>query len=238
MQKCIDAAVFSLFRIYDKVIEKIIEDEMLKRKRKNRKRILWNRVLILIILAVVIVAGVWAIRLIGARQKVQRLAKTEIPEWIDSQIIGKDGVSRDGRRLKGVKDIVIHYVGNPGSTAQQNHDFYTSSSSNVSSHFIVGLKGEIIQCIPLEERSAASNWRNGDTISIEVCHPDSTGKFNDKTYNSLVKLTVWLEEICDLDEEHIIRHYDITGKECPRYFVQHEDKWEQFKNDVKESKFQ
>ena len=211
---------------------------MLKRKRRKSKSILWKHILILVIFSVVIVAGIWAIRLIGAKQKVQRLAKTEIPEWIDSQIIDKDGVSRDGRRLKGIKDIVIHYVGNPGSTAQQNHDFYTSASSNVSSHFIVGLKGEIIQCIPLEERSAASNWRNGDTISIEVCHPDSTGKFNDRTYNSLVKLTVWLEEICDLNEEHIIRHYDITGKECPRYFVKHEDKWEQFKKDVKESQFQ
>ena len=90
-----------------------------------------------------------------------------------------------------------------------------------------------IQCIPLNEMSAASNWRNGDTISVEVCHPDDTGKFNDKTYKSLIKLTTWLLENCNLSEEHIIRHYDVTGKECPRYFVQHEEAWEKFKEDVR-----
>lgn len=204
-----------------------------KRKIKKKRicRVKW--ILSALILIAVIVVGVWGLHVISVKQKVQRLAKAEIPQWIDAQIIEVDGVSRSGNRLDGIKDIVVHYVGNPGSTAQQNHDFYCSSSSQVSSHFIVGLKGEIIQCIPLDERSAASNWRNGDTISIEVCHPDDTGKFNDKTYQSLVKLTVWLEELCDLDEEHVIRHYDITGKECPRYFVQHEDKWAAFKDDIK-----
>ena len=32
--------------------------------------------------------------------------------------------------------------------------------------------------------------------------------------------------------EHIIRHYDVTGKECPLYYVEHEDKWEEFRDDV------
>ena len=30
----------------------------------------------------------------------------------------------------------------------------------------------------------------------------------------------------------MIRHYDVTGKNCPKYFVEHEDEWEQFKKDV------
>jgi N-acetylmuramoyl-L-alanine amidase len=127
---------------------------------------------------------------------------------------------------------VIHYVGNPGSTAQQNRDYYASRSSEVSSHFVIGLKGEIIQCIPLHEKSSASNHRNKDTISIEVCHPDESGKFTDETYDSLVKLTVWLCEVCGLDSSDIIRHYDITGKQCPLYFVTHENAWERFKKDV------
>ena len=97
---------------------------------------------------------------------------------------------------------------------------------------MVGLDGEVIQCIPLDEMSAASNWRNNDTISIEVCHPDDTGKFNKKTYKSLVKLVAWLEEQCGLKDGDVIRHYDITGKECPRYFVTHEDAWKKFKQDV------
>ena len=82
----------------------------------------------------------------------------------------------------------------------------SGSQSNVSSHFVVGIEGEIIQCIPLNEMSAASNWRNNDTISIETCHPDSTGKFTNKTYKSLVRLVAWLEDKCGLTEKHVIRH--------------------------------
>ena len=167
------------------------------------------------------------------REKVFELMAVPIPDWIDQQIIKVDGDSRRGVYLEGVRDIVIHYVGNPGSTAQQNRDYYANPSSEVSSHFVIGLKGEIIQCIPLHEKSSASNHRNKDTISIEVCHPDESGKFTDESYQSLVKLTAWLCEICDLDNGDIIRHYDITGKQCPLYFVINEDAWKQFKRDIK-----
>ena len=167
------------------------------------------------------------------REKVFELAATQIPDWIDQQIIKVDGESRRGVYLESVQDIVIHYVGNPGSTAQQNRDYYTNPSSDVSSHFVIGLNGEIIQCIPLHEKSSASNHRNKDTISIEVCHPDESGKFTDASYQSLVKLTAWLCETCDLDSDDVIRHYDITGKQCPLYFVTHEDEWEQFKQEIK-----
>ena len=166
------------------------------------------------------------------REKVFELAATEVPDWVDQQIINVDGDSRRGVMLEGVRNIVIHYVGNPGSTAQQNRDYYARRSSEVSSHFVIGLKGEIIQCIPLHEKSSASNHRNKDTISIEVCHPDESGKFTDETYDSLVKLTVWLCEVCGLDSSDIILHYDITGKQCPLYFVTHENAWERFKKDV------
>ena len=167
------------------------------------------------------------------REKVFELAATPIPDWIDQQIIKVDGDSRRGVYLEGVRDIVIHYVGNPNSTAQQNRDYYASRSSEVSSHFVIGLKGEIIQCIPLHEKSSASNHRNKDTISIEVCHPDESGKFTQASYESLVKLTAWLLDVCDLDSNDVIRHYDITGKQCPLYYVTYEDAWEQFLEDIK-----
>lgn len=203
-----------------------------KRKRKLRKG---RIVMAVIIVAAIVIMSCLVVKRINQNseaKKVKNLAEIKIPDWIDSQIIDVDGASRNGYKLKGVKDIVVHYVGNPGTTAQQNHDFYAGDQSNVSSHFVVGLDGEIIQCIPINEWSAASNWRNNDTISIEVCHPDETGKFKKKTYSSLVKLVAWLENVCDIDESHVIRHYDITKKECPRYFVQHEDKWKTFKKNV------
>ncbi len=137
-------------------------------------------------------------------------------------------------KLKDIKNIVIHYVGNPNTTAQNNRDYFNKLDTSVSSHFVVGLEGEIIQCVPLYERSAASNERNKDTISIEVCHPDETGKFNESTYESVTKLTAWLCNEFSLDETDIIRHYDITGKICPKYYVENEDEWENLKNNVKE----
>ena len=71
-----------------------------------------------------------------------------------------------------------------------------------------------------------------DTISIECCHPDETGAFNSATYDSVVKLTAWLCTRFGLTEEQVIRHYDVTGKNCPKYFVEHEDAWQQMKADI------
>lgn len=182
-----------------------------------------------ILLLVLLVVG-WHVyqNEIIPREKVFELAATSAPDWVDQQIIKVDGDSRRGVMLEGVRNIVIHYVGNPGATAQQNRDYYANPSSEVSSHFVIGLKSEIIQCNPLHEKPSASNHRNKDTISIEVCHPDESGKFTQASYESLVKLTAWLCEICDLDSDDIIRHYDITGKQCPLYFVIHEDAWKKF----------
>ena len=133
---------------------------------------------------------------------------------------------------------MIHYTANPGSTAQQNHDYFEglkdSQSTKASSHFIIGLDGEVIQCIPSSEWSYASNDRNSDTLSIECCHPDESGQFNEATYQSMVELTGWLCHRFGLSSEDVIRHYDVTGKDCPKYFVEHEDAWVQFRQDVQE----
>lgn len=163
---------------------------------------------------------------------VERLGLTKLPAWVDVRVIEVDGVSRRGEKLEDIRNIVIHYVGNPGTTARQNRDWYCNPESSVSSHFLVGLEGEIIQCIPLDEVSSASNHRNKDTISIEICHPDESGKFTDESYDSLVTLTAWLLEVSGMEPDSVIRHYDITGKECPRYFVRNEDSWQQFLEDV------
>lgn len=214
-------------------------ESRLKRRKeliKRRRRIIWmRRIIALLVMGIIIFAmGILIYNKFIPGFKLDKLSKADIPDWIDVQIIPMDGVSRNGVKLDGYNDIVVHYVGNPSTTAQQNHDYYCNPDSEVSSHFIVGLDGEIIQCVPLDEKSAASNWRNHDTISIEVCHPDDSGVFNDATYRSLVRLVAWLADLGNLSEKHIIRHYDVTGKECPRYYVRNEDAWLKFKQDVKD----
>jgi N-acetylmuramoyl-L-alanine amidase len=87
--------------------------------------------------------------------------------------------------------------------------------------------------VPLTEIAYASNERNDDTISIEVCHPDETGQFSDTTYWRTVELTAWLCRTFRLDPEgDVIRHYDVTGKRCPLYYVEHPEAWEDFLVDV------
>lgn len=179
------------------------------------------------VLALAVIASVFALALTGS-SRVER----DVPDYVDVQLIGKIGTARNGRALEEVRGIVVHYVGNPGTSAQANRNYFANIGTSVCSHFVIGLNGEVIQCVPLDERSAASNDRNRDTISIEVCHPDESGKFNDATYDSLVRLTAWLCCEFELTTEDVIRHYDVTGKMCPLYFVLHEDAWESFKTDV------
>ena len=153
---------------------------------------------------------------------------------IQHQFLTINPYSRSGKSLHRVNGIVIHYTANPGSTAKNNRNYFENlrytKTASVSSHFIIGLDGEIIQCIPLNEMAYASNNRNRDTISIECCHPDESGKFNKETYDSLVKLVRALMKTYHLQNQDVIRHYDITGKICPKYFVEHEDQWKEFLN--------
>ena len=157
---------------------------------------------------------------------------------ITEDFLDKNPYSRSGITLKKVKGVVIHYVANPGSTAKENRDYFNNLQNThitkASSHYIVGLDGEIIQCIPQNEISYASNNRNKDTISIECCHPGKDGKFNEKTYDSVVRLTAWICKMYGLSSKNVIRHYDVTGKMCPKYYVKHEQAWREFCNKVQE----
>lgn len=201
-------------------------------RSSTRKRKFFPGILLAAVLIGLVLAGFPGVQRVVAEIRVTQLGQTQVPDWVVVQLIEVDGASRRGERLEDIQNIVIHYVGNPGTTALQNRNYYANPQSEVSSHFLVGLEGEVIQCIPLDEKSSASNHRNRDTISIEVCHPDSSGKFNDVTYKTLVELTAWLLEATGLNVRDVIRHYDITGKECPRYYVVHEELWEAFLADV------
>ena len=159
-------------------------------------------------------------------------------DWVTPAFLPVNEYSRPDTLIYEVNAVVIHYIGNPGTTAMQNRNYFenlrNTRETYASSNFIVGLDGEILQCVPIDEVAYASNTRNDDTVSIELCHPDETGMFTEETYLAAVRLTKWICEQYGLSAEHIIRHYDVSGKECPRYFVENEEAWEQFKTDVME----
>ena len=155
---------------------------------------------------------------------------------IDVQLLTINDWSRPGIAVSDIKKIVVHYLGNPETTAQENRDYFESlknlQDTYMSANYVVGMDGEIIQCVPDGEVAWASNRANYYSISIENCHHDESGKFTDATYWSDVHLVAYLSERYDIDRDDIIRHYDVTGKDCPKWYVEHPDEWEQFKDDV------
>ncbi len=159
-----------------------------------------------------------------------------VPRWVVQDFIDVNKYSRPGKSLTEVNGVVVHYVGNPGTTAKQNRDYFnnlaTTHERYASSHFIVDTDGTVIQCIPLDEIAYCSNSRNSDTISIECCHLDESGKFTETELESLTNLLKWLIDTYDLDREDIIRHYDVTGKICPKYYVDNPEEWESFRDSL------
>lgn len=142
--------------------------------------------------------------------------------------------SRPGTLREITTKIAWHYVGNPGSSAEYTRDYFQNSKLYVSSHYIIGLDGEILYIIPEEEIAYTTNIANYYSIGIECCHPDISGKFNEKTYNSMVTLGAYLcKKYNFYPLEDMIRHYDVIGKICPKWFVDHPEDWEKFKEDVK-----
>lgn len=225
------------------------------RQSEGKKKIRWSRVLLWICVAAVTIAAVWLLLKLVPREdeNVDFLLDTPVelnkepsteeetecvvpaPE-IDEQLLTVNDFSRPGEKTKTLEYIVVHYLANPKTSAQQNHDYFESlkdlQNTSMSANFIVGIDGEIIECVPPGEIAYASNSMNPYSVSIENCHLDDTGRFTQETYESCVHLTAYLAAKYGIDREHIIRHYDVTGKECPLYYVEHEDKWEEFKDDV------
>ena len=177
----------------------------------------------------------------SGRADADTLRAIATPSWVTEDFLSISEYSRPGYGLTEVNNIVVHYVGNPGTSAAGNREYFENLSNpelnpagtGASSHYVVGLEGEIVQCIPIYEVAFANYPRNYDTISIEVCHPDESGKFNETTYWTLVRLCAYLLEQTGMDPEQLIRHYDVSGKLCPVYYVEHPEEWSQFKNNVR-----
>lgn len=224
------------------------------RKRRRRGR---SRVLLVLVLLIFLSGCVTGYALAAAiegdgeeeEEKKDTLFFTEVqsnipenivlPDYIIEDLLPVNEYSRCGDKLTQVNGVVIHYVGNPNTTAWQNVNYFrnlaTSGETSASSNLVVGMDGEVRLCVPLNEVAYCSNERNQDTISIEFCHPDETGEPTEATYESLVKLTAWLCDLYGLSADDVIRHYDVIEKECPRYFVENEAAWEQFKADVEKT---
>ncbi|MDO5539238.1 MAG: peptidoglycan recognition family protein [Eubacteriales bacterium] len=238
--------------------KKIKEDYYERHKRKQKRRAAWVRMEKGILLALPVLLVIWGISRLLPEKDPESEIKQELTEEyteavketetenerrnhvpqpdIDVQLLSINEFSRPGEETEEIRKIVVHYIGNPGTSAQQNRDYFESlkdlQNASMSSNFIIGMEGEIIECVPPGEVAYASKSMNYYSISVENCHPDTSGKFTDATYRSCVHLVAYLLEEYGLEREDIIRHYDVTGKKCPLYYVENEDRWEKFKDDV------
>lgn len=143
-------------------------------------------------------------------------------------------------RTSNIEWIVIHYTANDGDTAKNNVDYFSGEVPNhTSAHYFVD-SNSIWQSVKEEDTAHAvggakkyyNECRNDNSISIEMCN--SLNTVNEKTKQNVIELTLSLMEKYNIDVNHVVRHYDVTHKNCPAPWVKDESKWEEFKNDLME----
>ena len=218
-------------------MRKLTKEEWMRRKRQKMYIRRFTAIMILLLFVLIVFFAVKGlIMLFRSTEKKDDLLVLENGTKIQQDFLTPNPYSRPQDPLEKVNGIVIHYVGNSGISAQSNKNYFESlkdsKTTYASSHYLIGIEGEIIQCLPLDEIAFASKDRNLDTISIEFSHKSIDGEPTESTYESLVELSVALCKKYKLTSDDILRHYDVTSKICPRYYVENEDAWKAFLEDV------
>ena len=151
------------------------------RAQVRRKQLITDAIvigMIIILIATIIIVGVQR-----ARKAKQEEVKAEVTSTLynptepklDVELLTPNPYSRPQKALDKVNGIVVHYTANPGTTARQNRDYFNglaeTKKTKASSHFVIGLEGEIVQCIPCNEISYASNNRNNESsMTVHTSH--------------------------------------------------------------------
>lgn len=144
-----------------------------------------------------------------------------------------------------IKYLVLHYTANNGDTALSNCKYFSSANRNASAHYFVDEKGiyRSVRDMNVAWHCGSVNGykhkycRNTNSIGIEMCSRiDSNGKFyiEEETIVNAIELTKFLMEKYDIPVDNVIRHYDVTGKMCPKPFVEDEKLWLDFKDRLEE----
>lgn len=158
-------------------------------------------------------------------------------------------------KLRAVRAIIAHWTANTnrGADAMANRNYFNNGSPGIggtfraaSAHYCVD-SDEIVQCLPDDEvgfHIGGSRYRtdgmriiagykgltpNYFAIGFEMC-VNVDGDWN-KTYNSSVNLAAHLLFKHNLTIKDLLRHYDITGKDCPKMMIAEKD-WQKFKDAV------
>lgn len=151
------------------------------------------------------------------------------------------------REASAIKYLVFHYTGNDGDRAENNALYYQNTTVQASAHYFVDDDSVYLSVDPLYVAWAVggSKWkdcpqtgggkaygvvRNANSISIEMCDTYWDGKIM-ATEATLARAAQLGREIMakyHIPIENVVRHFDVTGKHCPAYFMD-EDAWAAFK---------
>lgn len=136
-----------------------------------------------------------------------------------------------------IQYIVIHYVG-AVSSAKANSNYFKDTYRGASAHYFVD-ENEIYQVVEEKDiawHCGASTYkhkycRNTNSIGIEMCCFSNNGKI-DISENVIIKtieLTKELMKTYNIPLENVLRHFDVTGKNCPAPMVENVSRWSNFK---------
>ena len=144
-------------------------------------------------------------------------------------------------RTQPVRYIVMHYTANNGDTAKNNCDYYHRVGGlQASAHYFVDEHGAM-QSVREGDTAwhcgARAYWhpecRNGNSIGIEMCsrkRADGSYYIKPETVANAATLAKDIMQRYGIDTEHVVRHYDVTGKRCPMPWVDDPAQWAAFKD--------
>lgn len=139
------------------------------------------------------------------------------------------------RLTSDIKYIVMHYTANDGDSARNNCIYYRDNVKKASAHYYCD-DNSIWQSVPDDYVAWSVGGKkyantkggrlhgvatNSNTISIEICDTLRNGVIypTAKTLDNAVNLCKMLMVKYKVPASRVIRHYDVTGKLCPAYWL-------------------
>ena len=149
-------------------------------------------------------------------------------------------------RTQPVRYIVMHYTANNGDTAKNNCDYYHRVGGlQASAHYFCdehGAMQSVRECDTAWHCGARAYWhpecRNGNSIGIEMCsrkRADGSYYIKPETVANAAALAREIMQRYGIDTDHVLRHYDVTGKRCPMPWVDDPAQWVAFKDMLKQN---
>lgn len=145
------------------------------------------------------------------------------------------------KRNKNIEYIVIHYTSNQGDTALNNVTYFARETlkNPASANYFVDEK-EIWVSVPddfIAYHCGAKTYkhktcRNSNSLGIEICMNDKNGNIRYDSIKNAISLTQNLTKKYNIPISNILRHYDITGKNCPAPMVENPKLWQEFLNSL------